>query len=133
MDCSGGTYIRTLINDIGEALETGAVMTSLCRTKSCGFTLEQCHELDKVRSAAPQQLESWLMPVEKLFSFQPEIPLDEVQKRMYLNGVRLDADRLLKRQEQDILCRITSRGEFLGVGRINEQGELVSVKQFRME
>ncbi|MGN1339920.1 MAG: tRNA pseudouridine(55) synthase TruB [Oscillospiraceae bacterium] len=133
VDCSGGTYIRTLINDIGDELCTGAVMTSLCRTKSCGFTLEQCHELEEVRAAAPEQLESWLMPVEQLFSCQPEIPLDEVQKRMYLNGVRLDAERLVKRPEQDILCRITNRGEFLGVGRINEQGELVSVKQFRRE
>lgn len=133
VDCSGGTYIRTLINDIGEALCTGAVMTSLCRTKSCGFTLEQCYELEEVRAAAPEQLENRLMPVEQLFSGQPEIPLDEVQKRMYLNGVRLDAERLMKRPEQDELCRITAGGEFLGVGRINEQGELVSVKQFRGE
>lgn len=133
VDCSGGTYIRTLINDIGEELGTGAVMTSLCRTKSCGFTLESCHELEEVRGADPEQLQQWLMPVEQLFVKQPEIPLDEVQRRMYLNGVRLDADRLARRPEQDILCRITAGGEFLGVGKINEQGELVPVKQFRGE
>lgn len=131
VDCSGGTYIRTLINDIGEALCTGAVMTSLCRTKSCGFTLDCCHELDEVRNADREQLESWLMPVEKLFAPLPEIPLDEVQRRMYLNGVRLDADRLAKRTEPDKISRITAGGEFLGVGKINEQGELVPVKQFR--
>ena len=96
VDCSGGTYIRTLINDIGEELGTGAVMTSLCRTKSCGFTLESCHELEEVRGADPEQLQQWLMPVEQLFVKQPEIPLDEVQRRMYLNGVRLDADRLAR-------------------------------------
>ena len=103
VDCSGGTYIRTLINDIGESVCTGAVMTSLCRTKSCGFTLEQCHELD------------------------------EVQTRMYLNGVRLDAERLLKRAPVDELARVTAGGEFLGVGKINAEGELVSIKQFRSE
>lgn len=130
-DCSGGTYIRTLINDIGEALGTGAVMTSLCRTKSCGFTLECCHELEEIRSADSSQLAEWLMPVEKLFAGLPEITLDEVQRRMYLNGVRLDADRLAKRSEPDKLSRITSMGEFLGVGKVNAQGELVSVKQFR--
>ncbi len=131
VDCSGGTYIRTLINDIGEALCTGAVMTSLCRTKSCGFTLGCCHELDEVRNADREQLESWLMPVEKLFAPLPEITLDEVQQRMYLNGVRLDADRLAKRTEPGKLSRITAGDEFLGVGKINEQGELVPVKQFR--
>ena len=130
VDCSGGTYIRTLINDIGEALGTGAVMTSLCRTRSCGFTLEQCHELEEVRGAEPEKLEQWLMPVEQVFAGQPEIPLDEIQRRMYLNGVRLDAERLRQRPERDELCRITAGGEFLGVGRINEQGELVPVKQF---
>ena len=132
VDCSGGTYIRTLINDIGESLGTGAVMTSLCRTKSCGFTLADCHELEEIRSAEKEQLERWLLPVENVFAALPEIPLDEVQQRMYLNGVRLDADRLMKRTETDALSRVTAAGGvFLGVGRINSDGELVPVKQFR--
>lgn len=133
VDCSGGTYIRTLINDIGESLCTGAVMTSLCRTRSCGFTLADCHDLEKIRSADREQLESWLLPVENVFAPLPEIPLDEVQQRMYLNGVRLDADRLIQRTETDALSRVTFGGKFLGVGRINSEGELVPVKQFRNE
>ncbi|MDR0919862.1 MAG: tRNA pseudouridine(55) synthase TruB [Oscillospiraceae bacterium] len=40
--CSKGTYIRTLINDLGEVLGCGAVMTSLVRTEACGFTLKDC-------------------------------------------------------------------------------------------
>lgn len=134
VDCSGGTYIRTLINDIGESLGTGAVMTSLCRTRSCGFTLADCYELEEIRSAEKEQLERWLLPVENVFAALPEIPLDEVQQRMYLNGVRLDADRLMKRTETDALSRVTAAGGvFLGVGRINSDGELVPVKQFRGE
>lgn len=131
VECSGGTYVRTLINDIGEALGTGAVMTSLCRTKSCGFTLEQCHELEEIRSADTEQLKQWLLPVEQLFAGQPEITLDDVQQRMYLNGVRLDAQRLSVIPEAGVLSRVTAAGSFLGVGKINEQGELVPVKQFR--
>ena len=131
VECSGGTYVRTLINDIGEALGTGAVMTSLCRTRSCGFTLEQCHELDEIRSADTEQLKQWLLPVEQLFAGQPEIMLDDVQQRMYLNGVRLDAQRLSVIPEAGVLSRVTAAGSFLGVGKINEQGELVPVNQFR--
>ena len=52
---------------------------------------------------------------------------------MYLNGVRLDAERLLKRAPVDELARATAGGEFLGVGKINAEGELVSIKQFRSE
>lgn len=131
VECSGGTYVRTLINDIGEALGTGAVMTSLCRMRSCGFKLDQCHELDEIRSADTEQLKQWLLPVEQLFAGQPEITLDDVQQRMYLNGVRLDAQRLSVIPEAGVLSRVTAAGSFLGVGKINEQGELVPVKQFR--
>ena len=44
--CSKGTYIRALARDIGEALQSGAHLTSLCRTRSGGFTLEKAYELD---------------------------------------------------------------------------------------
>ena len=50
VDCSTGTYIRSLIDDIGRALGTGAVMTELRRTRACGFTLEGCFSVDTVKT-----------------------------------------------------------------------------------
>ena len=47
--CSKGTYIRSLIDDIGAALGCGAVMTSLCRTQAMGFTLDRCVTLDELQ------------------------------------------------------------------------------------
>ncbi|MEG1842321.1 MAG: tRNA pseudouridine(55) synthase TruB [Alistipes sp.] len=44
--CSRGTYIRSLGCEIGEALQSGAHLTSLCRTRSGGFTLDAAHDLD---------------------------------------------------------------------------------------
>lgn len=44
--CSKGTYIRSLAQEIGEALQSGAHLTSLCRTRSGGFTLEKARNLD---------------------------------------------------------------------------------------
>lgn len=44
--CSKGTYIRSLAREIGEALESGAYLSSLCRTRSGGFTLDTAYELD---------------------------------------------------------------------------------------
>ena len=46
--CGKGTYIRTLLSDIGRALGGGAVMTALCRTMAHGFTLEQCYTFEQV-------------------------------------------------------------------------------------
>lgn len=48
--CSKGTYIRTIISDIGKKLGTGAIMTSLCRTMAAGFTLSDCHDIEKLRN-----------------------------------------------------------------------------------
>ncbi len=44
--CSKGTYIRSLAREIGEALDSGAHLTSLCRTRSGGFTLARAMRLD---------------------------------------------------------------------------------------
>ena len=44
--CSKGTYIRSLACEIGEALDSGAHLTSLCRTRSGGFTLARAMSLD---------------------------------------------------------------------------------------
>ncbi len=44
--CSKGTYIRSLAREIGEAVQSGAHLTALCRTRSGGFTLRQAFNLD---------------------------------------------------------------------------------------
>lgn len=128
VDCSTGTYIRTLVDDIGKALGTGAVMTSLCRTRACGFELSECVSIEELREKPLDELK--LLSVESVFRDFPETALDEVQTRMYLNGVRLDADRLAEKPSIDELVRIYGNGEFLGVAKVNEERELVSVKRF---
>lgn len=128
VDCSTGTYIRTLVDDIGKALGTGAVMTSLCRTRACGFELSECVSIEELREKPLDELK--LLSVESVFRDLPAATLDEVQTRMYLNGVRLDADRLAEKPPIDELLRVYGNGEFLGIAKVNEERELVSVKRF---
>lgn len=128
VDCSTGTYIRTLVDDIGKSLGTGAVMTSLCRTRACGFTLSECVSIEELREKPLDELR--LLSVESVFRDLPAAALDEVQTRMYLNGVRLDADRLAEKPPLDTLLRVYGNGGFLGVAKVNEERELVSVKRF---
>ncbi len=52
ISCSKGTYIRTLINDIGEGLAVGGIMTSLVRTKAAGFTLSDAITLEELQEIA---------------------------------------------------------------------------------
>lgn len=130
VECSSGTYIRSLIDDIGAALGTGAVMTSLVRTRSCGCTLEESYPLAELKAMDRETLCGLLKPVESVFAPLPEIRLDEVQRRLYMNGVRLDADRLAFRPETDRLCRVSGAQGFIGVAKVNEAGELVPIKRF---
>lgn len=46
--CSKGTYIRSLAMELGEKLESGAYLRSLCRTRSGGFTLALAENLEKI-------------------------------------------------------------------------------------
>ncbi|MGN0650230.1 MAG: tRNA pseudouridine(55) synthase TruB [Oscillospiraceae bacterium] len=133
VDCSAGTYIRTLIHDIGEAAGTGAVMSALCRTRSHGFELSQCRTIDEIRGADEQTLQTWLMPVENAFISYPVIELDDVQQRMYLNGVRLDANRLSQRTPVGQPCRVRGSAGFLGIAGITAEDELISLKRFTQE
>ncbi|MCW8893488.1 MAG: tRNA pseudouridine(55) synthase TruB [Deltaproteobacteria bacterium] len=50
VDCSKGTYIRSLVSDIGEALGCGAHLTALCRLSSAGFSLDECHRLEDLQA-----------------------------------------------------------------------------------
>lgn len=95
VSCSKGTYIRTIINDIGELLGCGAVMTSLVRLSSGGFKLEQCLSFADVEKARDEnRLEELIIPVEKVFISLARLRLNEVQTRMYKNGVKLDLARV---------------------------------------
>lgn len=126
VDCSSGTYIRTLIDDIGSALGTGAVMTSLRRTRACGFTAG--YPLSQLKELRFEEIERLIKPIDEVFSEYPKIHLDERQKTLYLNGVRLDTNRLESAPKNGQLCRVYA-GEFLGIAKISSD-ELISVKRF---
>ena len=129
VDCSSGTYIRSLCDDIGKALGTNAVMTSLCRTRACGFDISQAVTVEELRGEG----EIPLIPVESVFAPYRTVTLDSVQRRMYLNGVRLDTARIKGKPAEyktDELLRVYADGEFLGIAKINAEDELVSLKRF---
>lgn len=126
VDCSGGTYIRSLVDDIGAALGTEAVMTSLVRTMACGFSISESYPLLELKTKSLEELERLLKPIESVFSDYPEICLDGEQQRLYLNGVRLDAKRLHGDFGEGIF-RVYGN-EFIGLARI-AGGELISVKR----
>ena len=90
VECTKGTYIRTLCEDIGLRLGCGAYMNRLERTKSGQFSLENsytCDELVELQDAGG--LVDALIPVDRLFSDFPRIWLSGRQAEKVRNGVRL--------------------------------------------
>lgn len=123
--CSAGTYIRTLINDIGEKLGCGATMTSLCRTFACGVELEECYTLEELNQLKEQgEIEKAIISLEKLLLEYPEIHVTENQAKRFSNGGSLLRERLRNPGENGIY-RVYGNGEFLGLGELTDTDLLV--------
>ena len=125
--CSKGTYIRTIISDIGKKLGTGAIMTSLCRTMAAGFTLSDCHDIETLRNMPPEDTARLVLPTERVFSCYDEITLDGTQKKLFMNGMILDCGRMDISYPEGTCLRLKHDGDFLGVARVNEENGLKSV------
>lgn len=116
VSCSKGTYIRTLIDDIGMKLGCGAVMTTLERSASNGFELSQCVDLDEfMHSDNPQE---FCKSPDFAVMGLSEVRVTKPQGIRFQNGGALDIQRLRKVGEMKIgtLCRVYYDGIFCGVG-----------------
>ena len=133
ISCGKGTYIRTLLSDIGQRLGGDAVMTALTRTAACGYPLQECLTFEQVDAAmADGTLEEHLLPTDSLFSSYPKLRLNAAQERMFCNGVKLDLNRLRNLQpDQDIYTVYGATGTFLGTALADRtQQELRIGKRF---
>lgn len=86
--CSKGTYIRTLGEDIGEALHCGAHLSSLRRTGTGGFDVSQCVTLEALEAMDETQRLACLLPVDSLLEGHARVMLDADNTARFLNGVR---------------------------------------------
>lgn len=130
--CSKGTYIRTIIDDIGAALGTGAVMTALRRTFACGYSLEDCVTLDELKKLCESgKIIDRLRPTESLFKDYAALGVSEAQAKRFQNGGALDISRTALRDKNTpdgTTLRVKTReGEFLGLGTVG--GGLIKIKK----
>ena len=129
--CEKGTYIRTIINDIGEVLGCGGVMTSLVRTYSAGLALEDCLTIEEIQQRVDEGgAESVLKPLDRCFEVYEAVTLDEKLTRLYKNGVKLRAGQVSLDGREEAVYRVYGAdGGFLGLGRLAD-GEFRSFKNF---
>lgn len=122
--CGKGTYIRSLIDDIGKKLGCGAVMTELVRTKAMGFDLENCVTLAELqeRKDSGKGFDDVLIDVEKMFDCYKKVRVSPAQSTRFFNGGALDINRVQKNIMPDEICAVYSdKNEFLGLGQRQDE------------
>ena len=85
--CSKGTYIRTLGEDIGEALGCGAHLSRLRRTATGNFTASQCVTLEALEGMTEPERLALLLPVDALLQRHTVVTLDAENAKRFLNGM----------------------------------------------
>ncbi len=86
--CSKGTYIRTLGEDIGEALGCGAHLSALRRTATGGYEVSQCVTLAQLEAMTEDERMACLKPVDSLLAGHLAVTLDAENAGRFLSGVR---------------------------------------------
>ncbi len=132
ISCSKGTYIRTIIDDIGKKMGCGAVMTSLRRTNACGYSLDDAITLEKAKQLAQaDELSAHVHSVESLFMQCGYVIVSDAQAKRFQNGGALDISRtyLAKCNVQNgAIYRVKSRGNrFLGLGIADTKSGLLKI------
>lgn len=123
--CSKGTYVRTLIDDIGAALGVGAVMTALRRTEACGYTLADCVTLEELQTLCESgAIAQKIRPTESLFASYEAVSVSAAQAKRFQNGAALDVARTaLKNRALPNGTKLRVKnpsGDFLGLGIVSD-------------
>ena len=130
VSCGKGTFIRTLINDMGEKLGCGASMSALERTMAAGFELSECFTISEIEEMMKDgTFEEHLMPVERLYNALPRLVLDDFDKRLYRSGVPLE---LQKRGWGGISGNIAvfdEGGMLLGISFMDEEANELKLRK----
>lgn len=116
IDCtvSKGTYIRSLIYDLGEKLGTFATMTGLRRTRVGDEDLTRAFTLETIEKMVSEEDFSFLISIEDYFKF-PKIDIeDENDLKLFVNGQKC------KKRIDDGKYRVYSKNNFIGLGEVTK-------------
>ena len=121
VDCSGGTYIRTLCADIGASLGCGGAMATLERVQTGGFGLDECITTEQLEQMDDDARLAQLRPVEVLFAEHPAVCLPAFYERLCRNGCEIYQSKI--RTEFPVGQRVRicdAQGHFFALGEVRE-------------
>lgn len=119
ISCSKGTYIRSLIHDLGIKLDTFAHMTDLIRTRVGRFDLENSIDISNIADYSIEDLENSIISIDdSLYNFERLEVSTKIRDRL-VNGQRIATRDLEENTSYEGEIKIISNNEFIGIGKIN--------------
>lgn len=112
--CTKGTYVRSLVNDIGKKLGCGATMVELTRLKNGNFDIKDSISLYDFLKMDYDNMKKQVVSIEDYYKDLKKISLKKEEYSKYLNGVKLSFD------EQDKLVRVYCGTKYSGLGEIKD-------------
>jgi tRNA pseudouridine55 synthase len=131
--CSKGTYIRSLIEDIGQEIGCGAHVTMLRRTSVAGYNESQSITIDDLVAHSENGLDALdelLLPPEQALSDWPKLSLTSEQTQAVLHGQQLN---LNLEHEGQLLCLFNQHQQFIGIAEVTHGGVLAPKRIFQSQ
>ena len=122
VNCSKGTYIRSLANDIGERLGCGAHLFSLCRTRVGPFELKDALDSEAIEKIRKEdKIKDFLISVEKVLAHIPSVEVKDSFARRIKDGPNLFPSSVLspenKFDKDQMICIKNNQREIIAIGK----------------
>jgi tRNA pseudouridine55 synthase len=115
--CSGGTYMRSIAHDLGQALGCGAHLTELRRMASGEFELSHARTIAQLESlAADERLLDALVPSGQMLPAMPSVLVDEVVTAQIRHGRNFAASAFRSEPASRLVKAVTRQGELIAIG-----------------
>ncbi len=131
VECSKGTYIRTLCADIGKKLGCGGTMAALCRTQAAGYGLSASHTLAEFESMTEEQRRAAVIPVAEIFSDAEALTLPAFYARLARNGQPIYLRKIGRADPLGTRLRLYDGADFFALGEVREEEEGIAVRPIR--
>ena len=124
--CSKGTYIRTLVNDLGEILQSFATVKELRRTKVGDFDVEDAIKIEDFEKIEKNEIIKRLIPIDKALFQYEKIVLDKTYYKQATNGMTMKVDY---GKNIDEYLRVYVDDLFIGLGEYKDKNKTLKIKK----
>lgn len=129
VNCSKGTYIRTLCDDIGEKTGIYGTMSSLKRTKCSSFLLENAYAISDLENMTDEEKEKALLKPNEIFPSYPKVRFSEFYTKLSLNGCEIYQNKIgTSYAENSYIFVYSFENKLLGLGKVEKYDGGLAIK-----